>query len=601
MKSIKENKRSSINVKGNVKSDILNKYAVIILAVFTFMLYVQAMYFGFTGFDDTVIVLDNLELLGSFSNLKEVFLNDAFFQNGSQHFFRPLQNLSLLLDTVIAGGDLWMYHFSNVIFHTIAVVLLYFLLIELQFRSKFSFYTALLFASAPIFNHAIAWVPGRGDILLGLFSILFLLYLIKYFNSKKIKYLLYNFIAFVFAVLSKESALLLPLFAVLLVIVYDYKIILTKKSIIPAVFYTVIVVAYFLLRNSVITNPIPPKNFGIDILIANFRVLPEMIGKFFIPYNLSTLPNYSTINILTGLIVVALIIFATFRIKSKHNIFLAIYSIIWYLLFSVPGMLYKHDFGSFAYDYLEHRAYVPIIGLIILLNIIIKNVNFSDRNITVIIVGFIALFSFYTIKNSRNYENDLALYERSILTNPQTAALAYLNRGLIKAKSGNQKLAIDDFSIAADIFPEYPDAYSNRALARSEMGTKFGILDDYNKAIELNPKNPIFYFNRGVFKSANDDKNGSIADYLKAIELNPKYNNAYRNITYELNQKSDFEKSIIFATKGIENIPNFNELYLNRGVAKFQLNDKEGACADWQIASRNGLASATDLIKKYCQ
>ncbi len=598
---INRKNRVSKDKKFDEQINFIQKYAVIILSVFTFLLYIQVVNFDFTGFDDRTIIQDNSELLSSMSNIGKVFLNDAFFQGGQQQFFRPLQNVTFLFDNVISGGNTSMYHFSNLLFHIIAVIALYYLLLELGFSAKISLISTLIFASSPLFNHAVVWVPGRGDILLGIFSILFLLYLVKYLKTQDLKYLVYNFIAFLFAVLSKESALLLPLIAVLFVITYDNKILLSKKSILPAISYTVIVVAYFILRNSVITSQSSSQNFGIDILLENLQVLPEIIGKFILPYNLSTLPNYSIINIVSGILAISLIVIAMFNKNANQKRPLMLFAIIWFVLFSIPGMLYKHDFGSFAYDYLEHRAYVPIIGMIILLNIIIQNFKFTEKKSLSVVLAFVVLFSIFTIKNSRNYENDLTLYERSIATNPETAALAYLNRGLIKARSGNQKLAIDDFNKAAEIFPEYPDAYSNRALAQSELGNKQGILEDYNKAIELNPKNQIFYFNRGIFKAANSNKNGAIDDYTIAIELNSQYKDAYRNITYELNQISDFAKSIEFATKGIENIPNYDELYLNRGIAKFQLNDKDGACADWQSASRRGNKGASDLVKKYCQ
>lgn len=599
----KTNRKNRVSKDKNFDGQInfIQKYAVIILSIFTFLLYIQVVNFDFTGFDDRTIIQDNIELLSSISNTGKVFLNDAFFQEGKQQFFRPLQNVTFLFDTVISGGNTSMYHFSNLILHILAVIALYYLLLELGFSIKISLISSLIFASSPLFNHAVVWVPGRGDILLGLFSILFLFYLIKYLKTQDFKYLVYNCITFIFAVLSKESALLLPLIAVLFVITYDKKILFSSKSIIPAISYTIIVVAYFFLRNSVITSQSSTKNFGIDVLFSNFLVIPEIIGKFIFPYNLSTLPNYSAINIIFGLITIAIILLAIFNKNANQKRPLILFAIIWFVLFSIPGMLYKHDFGKFAYDYLEHRAYVPIIGMIILLNIFIQNLNFSENKSLSVGLALVVFFSIFTIINSRNYENDLALYERSIKTNPETAALAYLNRGLIKARSGNQKLAIDDFNKAAEIFPEYPDAYSNRALAKSELSIKQGILEDYDKAIKLNPKNQIFYFNRGIFKAANNNKNGAIDDYSKALELNPMYKDAYRNITYELNQVKDFPKAIEFANKGIEKIPNFDELYLNRGIAKYQLNDKNGACIDWKSADRRGNKGASDLVKKYCQ
>jgi len=67
-------------------------------------------------------------------------------------------------------------------------------------------------------------------------------------------------------------------------------------------------------------------------------------------------------------------------------------------------------------------------------------------------------------------------------------------------------------------------------------------------------KDATYYFNRALKKSKNKNHSGAIADYTKAIALNPNYAKAY----YE------------------------------RGYTKFYLNDKNGACEDWEIATQMG-------------
>lgn len=587
--------------KSQSSNDKYRAYIPFILALATFLLYIQILNFSFTGFDDTVIINDNKELLSNISNLGKVFMNDAFFQDGFQQFFRPLQNLTLLFDTILGNGDLWMYYLTNIILHILVVISLFILLTELDIDYKLSALLSFIFASAPLFNHAVAWVPGRGDVLLGLFSILFLLNIIRFTKVQKTHYLLINYIAFALALLSKESALFLPLIALIIVWIKNKNLITNKYGIISAVTYIILVVCYFLLRKSVIQSDSPEGYFGFEILVNNLMVLPELLGKFIIPINLSPLPNYSLINISIGLVFAMILVYFIFRIENSNVRKLAILSVIWYIIFSIPGMMYKHNFGEFAYDYLEHRAYLPIVGVILLIGIMAKEVKpFANRALIILIIPAV-VYPIFSIINSKNYSNDLSLYQRAIDINPDKAAMAYLNRGLINAKSGKQKIAIDDFNLAAQIYPEYPDAYSNRALARTELGEKINILEDYNKAIELNPKNPVFYFNRAIFKAAQGDKNSAIEDYKKALEINPKHKNALRNITYELNQIKDYSGTIEFANKGLTLIGDFDEVLLNRGIAKFYLNDTTGACSDWQVANNLGHKNALDLIKRFCK
>ena len=50
--------------------------------------------------------------------------------------------------------------------------------------------------------------------------------------------------------------------------------------------------------------------------------------------------------------------------------------------------------------------------------------------------------------------------------------------------------------------------------------------------------------------------------------------------------------SIFYATKAIEINPNHSNAFLNRGVAKENLGDMQGACDDWEKASSGNLSTA---------
>ena len=50
----------------------------------------------------------------------------------------------------------------------------------------------------------------------------------------------------------------------------------------------------------------------------------------------------------------------------------------------------------------------------------------------------------------------------------------------------------------------------------------------------------------------------------------------------------------------IELNPKNKEAYSNRGIAKLNLKDKNGACLDWSKAGELGYEEAYDMIKKNC-
>ncbi|MBX3044564.1 MAG: glycosyltransferase family 39 protein [Candidatus Kapabacteria bacterium] len=593
-------RNSKKNTKSIIKEEpFLFKYGYIILGAFTLLLYLQTINFGFTGFDDSSIIPPNREMLSSVSNIGKIFLDDAFFRNGEQSFYRPLQNITLMIDTIIAGDALWMYHFTNLVLHIISVIIFYFLLIEIGVSKKTSLGMGTVFSALPALAHAVAWIPGRGDILLAIFSMLFIIYLSKFLNSNQTKYLIYNSLFLALALLSKESGLFLSIIALLFVAIFHKENLNFKSAIIPASIYSSMSVLYLILRNLVIGDMSSKTKFGIEYLISNLAYIPETIGKLFIPISLNPMPSYELINIVTGFILITMIIY--FGISKTESRKYLLFGFLWFLLFSIPGMMYEHEFGTYAYQYLEHRAYLPAVGILIILPFIFRGYNLRENTIFAGILLVSIVFFILTLLNSQYYKNELVFYERAIEKSPETAALAYLNRGLIKARSGNPKAGIEDFNTAASIFPEYPDAYNNRGLAKTQLKDKRGVMEDYNKAISLDSNRAVFFYNRAIFKSSENDIYGALDDYKKAIAITPTYKQAYKNINYEYTRLREFDSCIHYTSLAILQINDNRDFYYTRGLSKLSNGDTADACEDFQISYGQGLASAGEQIRKHCK
>ena len=63
----------------------------------------------------------------------------------------------------------------------------------------------------------------------------------------------------------------------------------------------------------------------------------------------------------------------------------------------------------------------------------------------------------------------------------------------------------------------------------------------------------------------------------------------------------EYAEAIQDYTRVIELFPEFAPIaYHNRGVAKNSIQDKTGACYDWQKARALGFKDAEKMIKKYC-
>jgi hypothetical protein len=85
----------------------------------------QSLKFDYTNFDDNGIIKDKFAIVGNIHKIDTVYKVDAFF-NKSGDFYRPVQNLTFMLDAQVSRDNLWMFHLSNLIIHILTCISLYF-------------------------------------------------------------------------------------------------------------------------------------------------------------------------------------------------------------------------------------------------------------------------------------------------------------------------------------------------------------------------------------------------------------------------------------------------------------------------------------------
>ena len=127
--------------------------------------------------------------------------------------------------------------------------------------------------------------------------------------------------------------------------------------------------------------------------------------------------------------------------------------------------------------------------------------------------------------SNRDYNRALYYYDQAIKLNPKLIS-AYLNRGTIYVRNGNNDQAIEAFNRVLELDPRTPEAYSNRGIIHGRKGNPEQEISDLTKAIELAPEFAGAYFNRGVIYERLKQFDKAMADYERALKLNPGYRKA---------------------------------------------------------------------------
>jgi hypothetical protein len=200
------------------------------------LLYGRTLTFDFVNYDDYDLVARNTGFLGDPANILTAFTTHAFTSHREEGvYYRPLLLVTYFADYAVWGVNPLGYHLTNLLLHSAASVLLFFLVIELLRQAGTAsggapakgagegkggdaltaFLAALLFAVHPVQTESVAWVAGRNDILLGLLLIAALYCYVLQYGGPKPRRMMFPASAALFAaaVLTKESALFfLPLF-----------------------------------------------------------------------------------------------------------------------------------------------------------------------------------------------------------------------------------------------------------------------------------------------------------------------------------------------------------------------------------------------------
>ncbi|MDR3666373.1 MAG: hypothetical protein P4L35_05980 [Ignavibacteriaceae bacterium] len=583
MKKRKKNRKEELSA---IKSRRLVVF-LFLLALIPFALYIRNVNFNFTEFDDHAIITA-ANNTGNISNIGSAFTHDAFMSERGDLLYRPIQTISFMIDGLIGDQNPWIYHLTNILLHILTVIALFFFLKRIGIKEEISFLLSLCFSIHPLLAPAVAWIPARGDLLVALFSLVSFILFLKYIEHRKIAFLVLHFIVFLLAMFSKEIAVLVPV----LIFIYYYFVIkkpILSKDFIPFIFiWSFALGLFYYLRHNVVRVAINPNTFGIIPFIKNLPTLPIIFGKFFLPLSLTTLPFFDDIAISIGIILLAGISIVIIKyLHSEKRIIIC--GAAWFLLFTIPPMLYRAHVIGIGFEYFEFRAYLPIIGVLIILGTMTKELpaRISFNKILKVAIPVFLVFAYIAYNHSSDYAGPLSFFSTAINTNPQNA-FAISERGSVNLRNNNIELALEDYDYAIKLSPEFSTPYFNK-------GALYNYLKDHIKSEHfftlalnydtLHPEtnNPVesSYFGLSSEKLSLKKYNEVISLLKKAFLRYPDNSSLHNNLGKAYYAIADYDSALYEYNKALISEPISYEYYDNRGLAKYQLKDFNGALTDF--------------------
>jgi tetratricopeptide (TPR) repeat protein len=248
-----------------------------IAPAFAIALHARTIGFGFTELDDRDLVVDDQAFLAAPGSLVRAFGRAYMHVVDPGHaYYRPLVTVSYALDARWSGAAPAGYHVTNVALHALATALVFVLLRRLAMPAVVALAAALVFAAHPALAAAVAWIPGRNDSLLAVFGLsAWLAFADGRARPSPMKEAL-HVASFALALLTKETAIALPVVWVLEAVLVDGERRWTRSATVHAVAWAACALGFALLHAR-------PAAFEAGAVFAPFPVLLASLGKLIFP------------------------------------------------------------------------------------------------------------------------------------------------------------------------------------------------------------------------------------------------------------------------------------------------------------------------------
>ena len=552
----------------------------------------------FSNWDDDFYVTND-PYIKAFTphNLKVIFTEDITKNN-----YHPLCMLSLAVNYYFSGMNPGPYYLTNVIIHTINVILVFLLLLALCARLNIdengrlfmASFCALWFGIHPMHVESVAWIAERKDVLYTFFYLAGLLAYLRYISSSQAKWYWITFLLFVASCLSKPMAVVFPLslFCVdfLLQRKWNRKLI-TEKAIFLLFSLLCGAMAFYTQNKTGAITSFSALTFPERIMYASYGFVMYM-SKLFNPTYLSTFYPYPYRIYPSGLLptiyyaapfisvlVPAALLYLTYR---KNRTYFRI--IAFGFGFFIANVIFVLQFISVGAAIMSDRySYVAYIGLFFMIAYFLQELIKFIPTFKITIISVLLLLSgmlaYMTYQRTFVWHDSESLLSDAIEKYPYRALLSYKWLGNYYLDQNQPDKALENYNVLVKLHAADAKVYNNIGRIYTMKNDYAAANDAFQHSTELQPNQPppsLPPALQQIGKSAAGAQ----------TKLGPDMEAKIAKKGFEFVQSGKFDAAIDQYDVLIE-INNTNPYYyFYRGVAFFSTNNMSKAITDWTMVMK---------------
>ena len=580
--------QSAPKAKSSARRQVLG--VCFFLVAITWLVFGQTIRYDFVNYDDNDYVYANPAIT---SGLTLHGITHAFSGRHARNW-HPLTTLSHMLDCQVWGVRAGGHHFTNVVLHTIAVVLLFLVLKQMTGAIWQSAFVAALFAIHPLRVESVAWISERKDLLSAVFFMLTLGAYARYARFPSFGRYLTMSILFALGLMSKPMLVTVPLVLLLL----DYwplqrfggrssiKRLALEKIPLLTLSAAAGVATLLLQRSSLaVVEQLPLVSRIGNGLVSCVIYVKQMIWPVglavFYPHPGDQLPVWEI-----GLAIVLLALVSAGAIALRRKLPYLVTGWFWYLVMLLPviGLI---QVGSQAHA--DRYTYLPQIGLYLLLAWAITDALASrlQRRILAVTASVTVIALAWCAHVQASYwRNGESLWGHALAVTSGNF-MAHDGLGECLGNRGRLDEAIDQFQKALNIAPSYPEIETNLILALTKKGRTDEAIPHLQALLKENPNDAQAHYNLGNALRKKGDSQGAIAAYEKTLSIQARYPAAHYNLGIALDQNGQIDEAIAHYQEAVQEQPNYPEAYYLLGNDLLQKARVDDAIAAYEQALKS--------------